>query len=121
MKNARPIEMETSAPEQCANSTTQQTQAPRKFAGTSNPRELRALYALLQCKEMPRLELAKVTGSVNVPDLIMKLRGRGLEIRCRQIDVLDRDGRPCRPGIYFLTDTDRRAIRQWQTRLGGAQ
>lgn len=96
------------------------THAP-KFTGTDNPRHLRAIAALLR-HPMPRENLDKEVGCSNGPELVAELRRRGLELPCERISFIDRDGYICRPGVYFLTLTDRRKVYQWQAKRmnGGA-
>lgn len=90
-----------------------------KFAGTDNPRHLRALDALLR-RSMPREHLDRAAGCSNGPELIAELRRRGLAIECEKIPDLDRDGRPIRRGVYHLTASDRRKVYCWlsQRRAG---
>ena len=99
------------------------TSAPNsaKFTGTDNPRHLRAIAALLR-RPMPRESLDKEAGCSNGPELVAELRRRGLEVPCHRINFVDRDGFICRPGVYFLTEGDRRKVHQWQARRtnGGA-
>lgn len=87
----------------------------REFDGTSNPRHLRAIQALLR-RPITREQLDKVVGCSNGPDLIAQLRRRGLDIPCERISFVDRDGRKCRPGVYMTTVTDRRLIYRWLAR-----
>lgn len=96
------------------------THAP-KFTGTSNPRHLRAITALLR-RPLSRENLDTVAGCSNGPALVAELRSFGLAIPCQRIKVIDRDGKVCRPGVYSLTDADRRKVYQWQARRanGGA-
>lgn len=86
-----------------------------KFTGTENPRHLRAITALLR-RPLPRKDLDSIAGCSNGPELVAELRRRGLELPCERINFVDRDGFICRPGVYFLTATDRRKVRQWQAR-----
>lgn len=88
------------------------------FKGTTNPRHLRALPVLLR-RPILRKELDHIAGCTNSPELIAELRRRGLEIPCDRIDFIDRDGFPCKPGVYSLTDADRRKVRKWMQK-GGA-
>lgn len=87
-----------------------------KFTGTDNPRHLRALSALLQ-RPRTREEIDAIAGCSNSPELIAELRRRGLDkyahLRCDRIHFIDRDGRPCRPGVYSLTEKGRRMIYVW--------
>ncbi|MCK2097117.1 hypothetical protein [Thauera aromatica] len=103
MKNARPPK-EASAQEQ------------RRFY-TDNPRDQRVLAFLLQ-RPAKREEVDRVAGASNGPDLIAGLRRRGLELPCERIDAVDRDGRPCRPGVYHMTAADRRKVYAWLRRRG---
>jgi len=82
------------------------------FAGTQNPRHLRALRALLR-RPLLREELDLVTGASNSPDLVAQLRRRGLSIPCRRVLVIDIDGKTCRPGLYRLSRSDRWAVQRW--------
>lgn len=90
---------------------------PSKFAGTDNPRHLRVLQVLL-ARPLTREQLDKVAGCSNGPDLVNDLRRRGLKIPCERIHFIDRDGRPCRPGVYSLLATDRNLIYRWMVQRG---
>ena len=90
-------------------------QGKRKFTGTDNPRHLRALAALLR-RPMPRENLDTEAGCSNGPELVAELRRRGLEVPCHRINFVDRDGFICRPGVYLLTDADRRKLHQWMAK-----
>ena len=83
-----------------------------KFIGTTNPRELRAIHFLM-IRPMPREQLDKAVGCANSPDLIFRLRQKGLEIPCIKIKAIDRDGLPCRPGVFYLPESDRKKIIRW--------
>lgn len=104
-KNARPSKAESSA-QTCA-----------KFTGTDNPRELRALEVLMR-GPVSREDLDKRAGCTNSPELIRRLRARGLDLPCERIDFTDRDGKPCHPGVYRLTESDRLKVRRWQEQEG---
>lgn len=112
MKTPNPTKAELSAPNR------------PKFTGTDNPRHLRVLYALLT-RPRRREDIDQIAGCSNGPDLIAELRSRGLtkeHLRCDRVPFIDRDGCPCRPGIYCLTEHGRRAIYTWlaKCRKGGA-
>ena len=94
---------------------------PARFTGTDNPRHLRAIAALLR-RPMPRESLDHESGASNSPELVAELRRRGLEVPCERIRFIDRDGYPCRPGVYSFTASDRRKFYTWQARMrkGGA-
>lgn len=85
---------------------------------TDNPRHQRALALLLQ-RPAKREEIDRDAGCSNAPDLIAELRRRGLELPCERVEALDRDGRPCRPGVYRTTATDRRKVSAWLRHRGG--
>jgi len=84
----------------------------KTFTGTDSPRHLRALAALLR-RPMPREALDSAAGASNGPELVAELRRRGLEVPCERISFVDRDGRKCRPGVYTLTEGDRRRLFRW--------
>jgi hypothetical protein len=90
------------------------TSAPntRKFTGTDNPRHLRVI-SLLMRRPISREELDSVAGASNGPELVAELRRRGLDAPCERINLIDRDGQPCRPGVYSFTTRDRRRIHAW--------
>ena len=102
-------------------STKAQSSAPskRKFTGTDNPRQLRALTVLLR-RPVPREQLDSLAGASNSPELVAELRRRGLEVPCERIRFIDRDGFACRPGVYSLTLADRRKVHAWLAKRGSA-
>ena len=79
---------------------------------TDNPRHQRALALLLQ-RPAKREEVDRAAGASNGPELVAELRRRGLEVPCERVPALDRDGRPCRPGVYRLSASDRRKVARW--------
>ena len=96
---------------------------PGKFLGTENPRHLRALAVLLK-RPISRENLDSIAGCSNGPELVAELRRRGLwdDLLCERIAFTDRDGRPCRPGVYHLTPKGRRLVLNWlKTRTKQAQ
>jgi len=106
MKKRRPLNQKDQRPEQA------------KFS-TDNPRHLRVIAAALR-RSLPREQVDREAGCSNGPELIAELRRRGLEFPCVRIEAIDRDGRPCKPGVYNLTGKDRRIIYRWlRTRKGG--
>lgn len=86
--------------------------ARRKFSGTDNPRDLRAISALM-IRPRRREELDRIVGASNSPDLVFRLREQGLAIPCERVPAIDRDGTQVKPGVYSLTNEDRRAINAW--------
>lgn len=91
------------------------------FMGTDNPRYLRIIDALL--KGSLRREAVDTAGGVsNGPQAISKIRalffdGCGKQhLYCTLLDCIDRDGNPCRPGLYSLSDRGRQLILEWLAR-----
>lgn len=84
-----------------------------RFIGTHNKRHLRVLAVLL-VRRLFREELDKIAGCSNGPELVAELRRRGLEIPCEPVTRMDKDGKPCRPGVYSLSDDDRLKIAKWR-------
>lgn len=62
---------------------------------------------------MPREHLDAVAGCSNGPELVAELRRRGLDVPCQRAKKLDRDLFACFPGVYCLTERDRRKIAAW--------
>ena len=83
------------------------------FLGTDNPRHLRVIQALW-VRPMPREQLDAVAGCSNGPDLVADLRRRGLQMPCTRTKKLDRDLFDCWPGVYHLTQRDRRKLADWK-------
>lgn len=81
-------------------------------ASTQRPiftsRQSRVLSALVKSAGwISREDIDRIAGASNGPQIISELRrkvtGRdGIEVR--RVDTLDRDGKPCRPGQYRLTE-----------------
>jgi hypothetical protein len=82
------------------------------FRGTQNPRFLRALRALRE-GEKRREQLDVIAGCSNGPQLVAELRRLGLEVPCKFVDGIDRDGRPIKRGVYWLTEEDRKKLDEW--------
>jgi hypothetical protein len=95
-----------------------------KFTGTDNPRHLRIIAALL-VRPRRREDVDSIAGASNGPDLIAELRRRGLtkekHLPCDRVPFVDRDGKPCQPGVYHLTPAGKRLIRDWQLRIKEAR
>ena len=107
MKNARPTIGKTSAPEHGDSKST------ASFLGTDNPRHLRVIRALT-VRPTPREELDRMAGCSNGPDLVAELRRRGLAVPCTRTKTFDRDLFPTWPGVYHLTESDRRKLTAWK-------
>lgn len=83
-----------------------------KFVGTDNPRYLRTI-SLILLHPTPRKVIDWEAGCANGPDVIAQLRSLGLEVPCERIQMIDRDGKICRPGVYSFSKKDRRKIFKW--------
>ncbi len=82
-----------------------------------NPREERALRALLD-GPLRREQLDRAAGVSNGPDLVMNLRRDWrLEIPCKRVPVIDRDGRRVKVGLYALSANDRSKVLAWLNAL----
>lgn len=86
------------------------------FSGARSPRQVRVLRALMVLHKLTREDLDQVAGASNGPDVVAKLRAKGLSVPCTLLRRIDRDGRPCEIGEYRLTPQDRRAIMAWLKR-----
>lgn len=80
------------------------------FRLSGNQREERLLIALLE-KPHYREHLDRRAGASNSPDIIFRLRNRGLKIDCEHVELIDRDGNKCRPGVYSLPPESKKAVR----------
>jgi len=88
------------------------TPAQSKFAGTDNPRHLRAIQALMT-RPQRREHLDSIAGCSNSPELVAELRRRGLEVPCQLVPDLDRDRKPIRRGVYHFVKSDRNKVTGW--------
>ena len=84
------------------------------FSGTTSPRNVRVLRALMAVHKLAREDLDRVAGASNGPDIVAALRRKGLDIPCVLREGIDRDGRPCKTGEYSLTESDRAALAVWR-------
>lgn len=107
MKNARPHNKAESSALDSVNFT-----VPSRFTGTTNPRHLRVIQALLT-RPITREHLDQIGGCSNGPELVAELRRRGLEVPCPRTKKKDRDFFDCWPGVYHFTQTDRRRVLAW--------
>lgn len=78
------------------------------------PRQLRTLDAFFAkpLAWISRTSIDAISGSANGPQIIYELRQKiGSDgIETKRIDAIDRDGRPCRPGFFRLSDKGRERI-----------
>jgi len=65
-------------------------------------RQRRAIEALVKYGKLSSRDLGKLAGVLNPPELMAALNRNGWKWTCCLIEVLDRDGRVCRPGMYSL-------------------
>jgi len=68
------------------------------------PRQRRVLAAMVDSPGIMRETLDAIAGASNGPELVRGLRAMGLAIKCDRVARVDRDGRTCRPGIYYFAD-----------------
>ena len=114
MRSARPSNAKTSAPKQG------DSKATASFLGTDNPRHLRVLQAVT-VRPLPREHVDRIAGCSNGPQLVSDLRDLGLEMPCTRTQKLDRDMFACFPGVYHLTQNDRRKLNEWKRRRAAAR
>ena len=72
-------------------------------------------------RPLPREQLDSVAGCSNGPELVAELRRRGLNAPCERTKKKDRDLFDTWPGVYFLTDQDRRKVSTWIRRRDAAR
>ncbi|MGZ5077426.1 MAG: hypothetical protein ACXV9R_12460 [Methylobacter sp.] len=65
-------------------------------------RQRRAIEALVKFGKVSSRDLGRIAGVLNPPELMSALRRNGWKWRCELIEVLDKDGNICRPGMYSL-------------------
>ena len=110
MKNARLPEGKPSAREQG------DSKAPAQFLGTSNPRYLRILAALMT-RPRSREEVDRIAGASNGPAAIAEIRALGLPdpdcLPCQRVPCFDRDGEEVKRGVYSFTAAGRRRVYAW--------
>lgn len=87
----------------------------KPFAGTNNLAELRAINALMMADGgvISRNELDAACGSSNSPEIIRRLRAKGLPIACEIKGTVNRFGEPVKAGFYSLTSHGRAKLRLW--------
>lgn len=84
------------------------TSAPdkRKFNGPRlTPRQARLIAALWRGKPILREQVDHICGASNGPEIVRQLRQKfGMDaIVTSFAEAVDRDGKPCRPGLFSLT------------------
>lgn len=71
-----------------------------------SPRQRRLLSALLS-GPVTTAEARSISGASNAPACVQTLRERGLSIETRMLEGSDRDGKPCKIGMYHLAKSSR--------------
>lgn len=71
------------------------------------PRQYRVLLALMRGGWITREQTDRIAGASNGPEIVRQLRKTlgSNAIETGYTEVIDRDGRPARPGRYRLTQT----------------
>lgn len=87
----------------------------KPFQGTRNINELRALDALIKAEGKPvsRKDLDRLCGAANSPEIVRRLREKGLPIKCDMQEQVNRFGEPVRAGYYSLTPYAMTKLRLW--------
>jgi hypothetical protein len=75
-------------------------------------RQRRALAALAENDGLTVKQLRDIAGQNNIPELMRQLRRNGWRWTCELVEVTDRDGRSCKPGVYRLTSEHRQLATQ---------
>lgn len=87
------------------------------FLGPNSPRQERVLSALMTGTPLTNAHVRRIAGAANGPDLIQKLRSRGLrasdELTTEFVEVVDADGESARIGRWRLTDRGRAKVAAW--------
>jgi len=72
-----------------------------------NPREKRFLKYLIENDKIMVKDLRELIGALNPAQIASALREQGWKINTGYIKVKDRDGKTCRPGYYWMPDSER--------------
>jgi hypothetical protein len=90
-----------------------------------NPREYRILKHLTVHGATFRKALNDIAGATNVPEHIRQMRQRGWILPCTRVHMVDRDGKPTKPGRYSLHPSEVEAaclaVQAWQEARQGAK
>lgn len=97
----------------------------RPFLGATSPRQLRVMNALMLAVRS-RKAIDNIAGCSNGPDVIHKLRKKGLTIPCDNVPFIDRDGHEVTHGVYSFTNQDKLKVGHWlaqqmRSKKGGAK
>lgn len=83
----------------------------------NSERQRRAIIALVKYGAVSSLEMEKMAGARNVPELMAQLRRNGWQWQCELFNVLDRDGKNCKPGRYLLKPESLKIAKEMVKRL----
>jgi hypothetical protein len=72
------------------------------------PRQRRALTALVHFDGVSTKDMRDIVGCLNPAEVMAQLKRNGWKWVCELVEVVDRDGHVCRPGIYKLTPEHRK-------------
>ena len=88
----------------------------KPFQGTRNINELRALDALIKAEGKPvsRKDLDRLCGAANSPEIVRRLREKGLPIKCDMQETVNRFGESVKAGYYSLTPYAMAKLRLWR-------
>lgn len=96
MQNDKPIAPKTTL-----------TVASKKKPSLRLRRAINAIASRYPHGGVTREALDRICGSSNSPDLILQLRNDYIGhdgVICKKIDGIDRDGQPCKVGLYSFSD-----------------
>ncbi|WP_343636851.1 hypothetical protein [Roseateles sp.] len=92
--------------------------ADTPFLGPKSPRQERVLAALMTGAPLTNAHVRRIAGAANGPDVVAKLRARGLsaanELITEFVDVTDVDGEVARIGRWRLTDRGQAKVAAWK-------
>lgn len=83
-------------------------------------RELRLLTLLSERARVSIKDLRTLVGALNVAQVALTLRRKGWAIQTGYFDVIDRDGKKCRPGYYWLEDSEKEKAQEFLRKMDGA-
>lgn len=83
-----------------------------RFVGGSSKPQARVLHEVIR-RKLTRKQVDRIAAVSNGPDVIMKLRARGLELPCHRIPCIDREGAVTWYGVYIATAADIRKVRDF--------
>lgn len=85
----------------------------------TTPREIRFLQELIEHEKVFVRDLRRPVGALNPAQIAFSLRKRGWDILTGFVNMLDRDGKACRPGYYQLEGKEKERARQYLESIRG--